>query len=339
MTVDDENSIYVGGLPYDSTEDSVRRAFEMYGTITGIKIVNDRKIGGKCYGFVTFTNPRSAINAIDDMDRKTIGGRIVRVNEVRSKSSRPAVARDNFFRDRVKFRDRDRNKDRERSERDDVRELHRERDRERIRERFSDRDYKYRNSIGHHISSPREQKHSSFVHSQHESDQAIRGRSYSDSSSGRKRNASSSPSPKRNDRFHLEETSSHLKLSSFRDRDIEMREGLDEARQRREELQHEVAALEEESNMKRIQISKLQRKGEKLEQSMLGAKKKTAERKDQLKKLQNCYLQVKECSAKLKSYEQELQALVDASVLELNGLNEGNENGYMQYANGNNRSI
>lgn len=34
------------------------------------QIVNDRAVGGKCYGFVTFTNPRSAINAISDMDGK-----------------------------------------------------------------------------------------------------------------------------------------------------------------------------------------------------------------------------------------------------------------------------
>lgn len=34
----------------------------------GFQIVNERGVGGKCYGFVTFTNPRSAEDAIKDMN-------------------------------------------------------------------------------------------------------------------------------------------------------------------------------------------------------------------------------------------------------------------------------
>lgn len=33
-----------------------------------LQIINDRSTRGKCYGFVTYTNPRSAIDAINDMD-------------------------------------------------------------------------------------------------------------------------------------------------------------------------------------------------------------------------------------------------------------------------------
>lgn len=36
--------------------------------IFGNQIINDRSTRGKCYGFVTFTNPRSAVDAIKDMD-------------------------------------------------------------------------------------------------------------------------------------------------------------------------------------------------------------------------------------------------------------------------------
>ncbi|KAJ0933823.1 putative RNA recognition motif domain, nucleotide-binding alpha-beta plait domain superfamily [Helianthus annuus] len=68
MTIDDENSVYVGNLPYESTEDTIRSAFDIYGQIIAVKIINDRGVNGKCYGFVTFTNPRSAVNAISDMD-------------------------------------------------------------------------------------------------------------------------------------------------------------------------------------------------------------------------------------------------------------------------------
>ncbi|KAA0051139.1 cold-inducible RNA-binding protein B-like [Cucumis melo var. makuwa] len=48
-----------------------------------VVIINDRSTKGKCYGFVTFTNPQSTIDAIKDMDGRTIEGRVVRVNGVK----------------------------------------------------------------------------------------------------------------------------------------------------------------------------------------------------------------------------------------------------------------
>ena len=38
MTIDDESSIYVGGLPYDATKDSIHRVFELYGAILDVKV-------------------------------------------------------------------------------------------------------------------------------------------------------------------------------------------------------------------------------------------------------------------------------------------------------------
>lgn len=100
MTMEDANSVYVGGLPYDVTEEALRRVFSTYGAVVDIKvdfppccclqvpnlgftllicflfliangeIVNDRSVRGKCYGFVTFSNRRSADDAIQDMDGK-----------------------------------------------------------------------------------------------------------------------------------------------------------------------------------------------------------------------------------------------------------------------------
>lgn len=352
MTVDDENSVYVGGLPYDSTEDSIQRAFEIYGTIIAVKIVNDREFGGKCYGFVTFTNPRAAVNAINDMDGREIGGRTVRVNEVKSKSSRATFARDNSFRDRVRDRDRDRNRDREREDRDEDREQQRERVRDRARDtdRDSDldrdRDSRFRNRIGtaRRISSPRDQKpsprnlNSTVRRSVRERGRSPRGRSYSGSSSDKKRNASLSPSPKRYERLKIDENSSKQKLTStLKEKDLEkVKEELDEAIQRRDEIKHEVAIMEEESYKKQLFMSEMQKKSQKLEESLAIARKTALQRRKQLKKLQNCFLQFKDYSEKLKSCEQELQLLVDASVLELNGLDDGgDEDGHTANANGN----
>ena len=38
MTIDDESSVYVGGLPYDATEETVRRVFELYGNVIAVKV-------------------------------------------------------------------------------------------------------------------------------------------------------------------------------------------------------------------------------------------------------------------------------------------------------------
>ncbi|CAL5339363.1 unnamed protein product [Camellia sinensis] len=152
MTIDDDNSVYVGGLPYDATEDSIRRVFDLYGHVVAVKVINDRGVGGKCYGFVTFTNPRSAVDAINDMNGRTIDGRVVRVNEVKTRGGRSNVSRESFRRnsdkgDRDRSRDRDRDYDHDRN-RDQSRDCDQDRERgydrghdhDRARDRFIDRD-------------------------------------------------------------------------------------------------------------------------------------------------------------------------------------------------------
>lgn len=39
MTLDDESSVYVGGLPYDATEDSLRKTFSRYGSVVAVKVL------------------------------------------------------------------------------------------------------------------------------------------------------------------------------------------------------------------------------------------------------------------------------------------------------------
>jgi len=79
-----ENSIYVGGLAYDSKEEVVKKAFVEYGDVVSVKIMYDRGSGGsRGFGFVTFKNSRAAMNAIREMNGNQIAGRTVRVNEVR----------------------------------------------------------------------------------------------------------------------------------------------------------------------------------------------------------------------------------------------------------------
>lgn len=36
--MDDDSSIYVGGLPYDATEETIRTVFNLYGAILDVKV-------------------------------------------------------------------------------------------------------------------------------------------------------------------------------------------------------------------------------------------------------------------------------------------------------------
>ncbi|CAI0629072.1 unnamed protein product, partial [Linum tenue] len=143
MTVDDVNSIYVGGLPYSATEETLRRVFSFYGAIVAVKIINDRATRGKCYGFVTFRNPRSVFGAIDDMNGKPIDGRPVRVNSVTTRG------RANFGREQFRH---DVERDRERDY-DDVD------DRDRYHEQYSDRSREHDRSWGPEGDREREYEH------------------------------------------------------------------------------------------------------------------------------------------------------------------------------------
>lgn len=59
------NKIYVGNLPYSLNEASLRKAFERFGEITSVKIVNDRDTGrSRGFGFISFENPDCARQAL-----------------------------------------------------------------------------------------------------------------------------------------------------------------------------------------------------------------------------------------------------------------------------------
>ncbi|GER32665.1 RNA-binding protein 25 [Striga asiatica] len=111
MTIDANTSIYVGNLPYDITEEVIRREFYMYGAILAVKIINDRATGGRCYGFVTFANPRSAMQAMKEMDGKTIDGRVVKVNEVKTRGGRANFNHERSRHDTDRSTDGDRGRD------------------------------------------------------------------------------------------------------------------------------------------------------------------------------------------------------------------------------------
>ncbi len=83
-------NLYVGNLPWSATEEDVRAAFEAYGEVTSVKLIEDRETGRpRGFGFVEMSNDAEALEAIDALDGKDFGGRNMKVNEAKPREARP----------------------------------------------------------------------------------------------------------------------------------------------------------------------------------------------------------------------------------------------------------
>lgn len=82
--------LYVGGLPYQTTEDELRGLFEQAGTVASVTVITDRMSGrSKGFGFVEMATDEEAEAAIKQFDGKEFGGRTLTVNEARPMEKRP----------------------------------------------------------------------------------------------------------------------------------------------------------------------------------------------------------------------------------------------------------
>jgi RNA recognition motif-containing protein len=74
--------LYVGNLPFSSTEEDLRELFERYGPIQSVQIITDRETGrSRGFAFVEMQDAASASKAIEALDGRDFGGRNLRVNE------------------------------------------------------------------------------------------------------------------------------------------------------------------------------------------------------------------------------------------------------------------
>ncbi|KAI3474326.1 hypothetical protein Pfo_029149 [Paulownia fortunei] len=360
MTIDDNSSIYVGGLPYDISEEGLRRVFYIYGAVLAVKwqkiywrirpnihmrinlqdfIINDRSVGGKCYGFVTFANPRSAMQAIREMDGKTIDGRVVKVNEVRTRGGRPMFNHESSRHDSGRSIDGDRGRDRGRDgnyDRQRHQEGHRERsqDHEQNRERGHDRIHGHDRSRDRYVDEERFQdynRHMDDVEQEHGRKRERDWERESDKNIEQQKNNShhKSGDKDKHQQLHLlnrsrfdDHESRELSLESFNDDQDQGKSKLAVSNQKLEELRKEISQMEELVTDKQEVVSKLQEKYQKLEDSLISAKKLTSRRHIQIAKLHKCYLQMRDYDERFKKSEQELQWLVDSTMIEL-----GNDGG------------
>ena len=81
-------TLYVGNVPWSTTEDGVRELFEPYGPVTSIRWITDRDTGrfrGFCF---VEMNDADADKAIAGLNDKEMEGRTLRVNEAQERQDR-----------------------------------------------------------------------------------------------------------------------------------------------------------------------------------------------------------------------------------------------------------
>ncbi len=82
-------NIYVGNLPYGSTDEDLKEVFAPYGEVLSARVITDRETGrSRGFGFVEMEDEagQAAIEALNGSD---MGGRALRVNEARPREPRP----------------------------------------------------------------------------------------------------------------------------------------------------------------------------------------------------------------------------------------------------------
>jgi len=82
--------LFVGGLSYETTEETLKETFSQAGTVESAAVITDKISGrSKGFGFVEMSSEEEAQKAIEMFNGKEIGGKNVTVNEARPLESRP----------------------------------------------------------------------------------------------------------------------------------------------------------------------------------------------------------------------------------------------------------
>ena len=80
--------LFIGGLPYSTSNERLREIFAECGTVESAVIVTDRETGrSRGFGFVEMANDAGA-RAIEELDGRDYNGRNLKVNEARPREER-----------------------------------------------------------------------------------------------------------------------------------------------------------------------------------------------------------------------------------------------------------
>ena len=81
--------LYVGNLPFNTTDESLQEIFAQAGNVQSAKIITDRDTGrSKGFGFVEMSSDQEASEAIKRFNGQDMEGRSLTVNEARPMAPR-----------------------------------------------------------------------------------------------------------------------------------------------------------------------------------------------------------------------------------------------------------
>ena len=83
------SKIYVGGLPYSTTQAELTDLFSAHGTVQSANVISDKYTGqSRGFGFVEMSSGEEAQAAITALNSTELGGRTLTVNEAKPMAPR-----------------------------------------------------------------------------------------------------------------------------------------------------------------------------------------------------------------------------------------------------------
>ncbi len=80
----DNARVFVGGIPFQTTEDELKAHFAAAGSVVSVFLPIDKETGRKRgFGFVEFNTPEEQENAVKMFDGTDLGGRAISVSAAR----------------------------------------------------------------------------------------------------------------------------------------------------------------------------------------------------------------------------------------------------------------
>jgi RNA recognition motif-containing protein len=89
------SKIYVGGLPYATTDAQLQEIFSAHGTVESARVITDKFTGrSRGFGFVEMSSNEEAQRAIQALNGTDLDGRSLTVNEARPQEKRSGFGGD-----------------------------------------------------------------------------------------------------------------------------------------------------------------------------------------------------------------------------------------------------
>ncbi|KAG0026874.1 hypothetical protein BGZ81_006049 [Podila clonocystis] len=88
MSAKMSSKLFIGGLSWNTSDDSLRHGFSAYGLVEDAIVIRDRETGrSRGFGFVTFASDAEAQNAIDNLHEREFEGRTIKVDRASERAT------------------------------------------------------------------------------------------------------------------------------------------------------------------------------------------------------------------------------------------------------------